>query len=532
MENNELTLNDLRNKPQDDGGLRKVDISQIAPKKEPEHSRSKNQQVLGSQIDAALERCKKEYIKELQEEQEKINEVMIEQEINKDSEYEMSDELKDIVGDVVPLDLDEYGHIKTVQVEQPLAADFTDTISNELEVQKEDVERLNNVTFEPKQDLEKESIKAGDSLDLSDFSELDLEDEEKEMSKKEDDNIEEELKEFSKDLAVKLNPISKPLDLNSVTVLKKPLAISNALLDYSKSVHVSDWVLYADSQSFSMESFTATEIDEIDARQYGQRNRYNTFLDIYGKMFNKIPGLNKKVKLEQWLKTLNFFSLNDLWFGVYKASFEKSNIVPYECPHCHKTFLREPSIMSMVKYKDKKVEDKFNKIFNGTKGFEKAEYPVRRIQISDKFVVDLREPSLWNVVFENAILEDKFRQKYASLLTTITYIDAMYVIRAGENGEQYLQEIQPKSDPENMLKHIKYRVYTYAKLLQTITSDERSILKSYIDSIIESHDEVAYQIPETTCEHCKKQIEAVEKSAEELLFTRQGLADMANFSQK
>ena len=76
--------------------------------------------------------------------------------------------------------------------------------------------------------------------------------------------------------------------------------------------------------------------------------------------------------------------MNDLWFAVYKASFEKSNIVPYECPHCNKAFLREPEMMKMVKFKDKKAEDKFNKIFNSTKTFQGTNYPVKRVQISER----------------------------------------------------------------------------------------------------------------------------------------------------
>ena len=106
------------------------------------------------------------------------------------------------------------------------------------------------------------------------------------------------------------------------------------------------------------------------------------------------------------------------------------------------------------------------------------------------------------------------------------------MIRPDGQGGFLLQPIEPKREPENMLKDIKYKVYTYAKILQTLTSDERALLQSNIDTIIDSHDEVAYQIPETTCEYCKKEIKAQEMTAESILFTRQGLADLANFSQK
>ena len=564
---NEISLNDLKNKPQpnEEQELRKVEISQIAKSKTNDFP-EENQKSLGQEIDAAINRVKQTYVQEYIEEKQKQmqaqSDEQMEKEINEISdegsknmqpigsnlsnpEPEASDELPDDLKDIIGSD-----HVKPIIVDQntgrlvedpnpqvefvkpPVEViDTQEKSVKEASVQEESTHNIvEKVDFNPEKNFASDSIKAGDDIDEEDFDDLDLDEEEK--NETETDDKQEELKQFSNEIAQKINPISNVIDLHNVTVVKKPLTISNALLDFSKNTHVSDWVLYADKYSISMESFTGTEIDELDARRYGNRNRYNTFLDIYGKMYNKIPGLSKKMSLEAWLKTTNFFSANDLWFAVYKASFEKSNIVPYECPHCKKAFLREPDIMKMVKFKNKTAESNFNKIFNSTKTFQAAQYPVRRVQISDKFVVDLKEPSIWNVIFENAILDDKFRQKYASLLTTITYIDALYMIRPDGQGGFLLQPIEPKREPENMLKDIKYKVYTYAKILQTLTSDERALLQSNIDTIIDSHDEVAYQIPETTCEYCKKEIKAQEMTAESILFTRQGLADLANFSQK
>lgn len=561
---NEISINDLKNKPHnEEQDLKKVDISQIAKPKLNE-TRQDNQVSLGEEIDNAINRCKRTYVKEMAEERQKFEQAQMDKEIDEISAGEgeaneqqpiinnnyLPEDLRDIVGDhVEPIIVDpqtgrmiddpnpQVDFSKPIQVEQEKTVEVVQKTHVEENKQKEVDhgscivdESKDSVEFNPEKNFASDSIKAGDDIDEDDFKDLDLESEEEKET--ETQSKEEELKQFSNEIAKKINPISNVIDLNAVTVVKKPLAISNALLDYSKNTHLSDWVLYADKYAISMESFTGTEIDDLDARRYGNRNRYNTFMDIYGKMYHKIPGLSKKVSLEAWLKTTNFFSVNDLWFAVYKASFEKSNIVPYECPHCKKAFLREPDIMKMVKFKNKAAKELFDTIFNSTKTFQGAQYGVRRVQISDKFVVDLREPSIWNIVFENAILDDKFRQKYASLLTTITYIDALYMIRPNGEGGYILQPIEPKREPENMLKDIKYRIYTYAKILQTLTSDERALLQSNIDMIIDSHDEIAYQIPETTCEHCKKQIEAQEMSAEAILFTRQGLADLANFSQK
>ena len=561
---NEISINDLKNKPHnEEQDLKKVDISQIAKPKLNE-TRQDNQVSLGEEIDNAINRCKRTYVKEMAEERQKFEQAQMDKEIDEISAGEgeaneqqpiinnnyLPEDLRDIVGDhVEPIIVDpqtgrmiddpnsQVDFSKPIQVEQEKPVEVVQKTPVEENKQKEVDhgscivdESKDSVEFNPEKNFASDSIKAGDDIDEDDFKDLDLESEEEKET--ETQSKEEELKQFSNEIAKKINPISNVIDLNAVTVVKKPLAISNALLDYSKNTHLSDWVLYADKYAISMESFTGTEIDDLDARRYGNRNRYNTFMDIYGKMYHKIPGLSKKVSLEAWLKTTNFFSVNDLWFAVYKASFEKSNIVPYECPHCKKAFLREPDIMKMVKFKDKAAKELFDTIFNSTKTFQGAQYSVRRVQISDKFVVDLREPSIWNVVFENAILDDKFRQKYASLLTTITYIDALYMIRPNGEGGYILQPIEPKREPENMLKDIKYRIYTYAKILQTLTSDERALLQSNIDMIIDSHDEIAYQIPETTCEYCKKEIKAQEMTAESILFTRQGLADLANFSQK
>ena len=532
--NQEISLQDIKKSSVENSNtdtFKRVSIKDIVPERENPNSRSANQQKLGNEIDNALNRVKKTYIKEVVEEQEKINEAAIEAEIEgQDLDDDFSRELNDIIGDVKPIETDENGHL----IKDPYEIDdfeiALDKPNKKVVVPVDEVVNVESTFIEEKEYDPETSIGMGDNIDENDFAELGLDDEDEE-EKNDTTSEEKEFKNFTSKLAGKLNPIKNPLDLNSITVIKKPLAISNALLDYSKNIHVSDWVMYADRKAFSIESFTATQIDELDSRNYNQRNRYNTFMDIYGKIYNHIVGLKEKMKLEEWLKTLNFFSLNDIWFGVYKASFEKSNIVPYSCPHCNKTFVREPNIIDMVKFSTKEDEANFKKIFDEGEVIEKPEYPVLRVQISDKFVVDLREPSVWNVIFENAILDDTFRQKYAKLLTTITYIDAMYIVRTtGE--ETFLQEIQPKDYPGNMLKSIKHRVYTYAKLLQTLTSDERSIIKSYINDIVNSHNEVTYVIPETTCEHCKKKIEEVEQTGEQLLFTRQDLADIANFSQK
>lgn len=339
--------------------------------------------------------------------------------------------------------------------------------------------------------------------------------------------LEIEQEQLVSNLKEKLNPITMPVDLTTLTVSKKPTFVNNALLNQATSRHVSDWLLFETDQIVSMKSFLGTELENIDSRNYPDRTRYNMFLEVYKNIFDHIMNKDNSIGFTDWLKTFKFFNLNHLWFSVYKSTFEKANIIPYVCK-CGHRFVKERKIMDLVRFRTDEDKARFDEQFNtAPQILTGTEYNVRRKQITNNFVIDFRDPSIWNIIFENAILPDKFRKKYAKLLNTISFIDSMFMVQRDEAGNAIgLSPIKYKEYPDDMVKDIMSRIYTYAKLLETFSGDEKTLVDSIIVELSQEHAHVRYVIPECTCEQCGKKIEELPATGEELVFTRQGLAEM------
>jgi hypothetical protein len=177
----------------------------------------------------------------------------------------------------------------------------------------------------------------------------------------------------------------------------------------------------------------------------------------------------------------------------------------------------------MVKFKDDEAKEKFYNIMNNSGAVSNKLYETRIVPISKRFAIGFREPSIYNTIFENAILDQKFIDKYQKILSLMVYIDEVYVIQNGE----YVP-ISLKVDRTNMAKTTKYRIATYAKVISKLPSDGYQKILSIIASINELGDEVTYQLPEVTCPKCEHVIAAEAKESQELLFSRHQLALIAN----
>lgn len=389
-------------------------------------------------------------------------------------------------------------------------------IEKELEMEDDDLEvELGTSDDEPVKNISVFEIDDEDFEDEEDEDDLDT----KSDSEKQITDIKSKLKE-------KIRPVAKVIDLSTFTISNKPVSISNALKATGiTKKHIADWVFPAEGRSVSVEEFTGLEIEKLNPNNSG-RNRINTYKDIYELIFRHIVDSKKPATMEQWVKKLNFFDLDHLYFAIYKSSFEGSNFIPYSCPHCNETFVSENVNMDeMVKYKDEETKAKILDLLNTDSTTESEDYNVELVQINDSYVVGLREPSVYNMIFENVVLDEKFTEKYSELLSIITFVDSIYYIDV-ENNE--LRPIEPKQYPENMVKNVKSKISTYAKILKTLNSDQFYQFNAYIKVLQDKHDEISYVLPKTTCTKCEKEIAEAEMSAESLLFTRHQLTGIAN----
>ena len=486
--NKPITLNDLKSNSNEETtaatNVRVVNPTEILPESSKKDPLEEKMDKIMNDIDVAIERKKKE----IDERKAQIEEELYEQSLEQETTATTTP--------VINLKNDE--------------TDVTE--KDEVVVSSSDIE-------DTKKNFVPSSISQGSIfVDEEDFSDLDEEDDE--VREKEE---EEQLKAVKSVIKEKIKPITNVIDLSSFTISKKPVSVINALKSNMSSKKTVDWVLPATGIPVTMEALSGFEIQKLDPRS-SSKNRFNTYREIYGILYDHIVDANKPKTIEEWVKLINFFDIDHIYFTAYKASFDGANSIPYSCPHCKEIFMEDIPIDNMIKYKDDESKKKVQAILQQDSTSPNA-YDVELVQISDDYVIGFREPSIYNVIFENVVLDENFTEKYSELLSLLAYVDSIYYINREENA---LQPIELKIYPTNAVKTIKNRVVKYSQILQSLSSDQFYSFNAYIKAINERHDEMVYVLPEVTCPKCKTVIPEQEMSAETLLFTRHQLAGIAN----
>lgn len=395
--------------------------------------------------------------------------------------------------------------------EEKLLTEDDDSEDDELEEETPVVK-----TEEPKA-----NIKVPTTLEIDEDDFKDDEDDEDDIKDERDvqfDEMKSKIKETIK-------PINKKIDLASFKISKRPVSVANALKTSSSKKTIVDWALFSSEKAISMTEFTGFEIEKLNPRN-STRNNLNTYTDIYKLIFEHIVDPNKPMTMEEWIKGIKFYDQNHLYMAIYRASFHGSNYIPYDCPHCKNVFVTSDiSMEDMVKYKNDEAREKAKKILEKETTTETHEYDVDLVQISDDYVIGFKDPSIYNVVFESIVLDDKFLEKYAELLQIISYIDSIYLIDY-ETSE--LRPIEVQEFPNNFKKTVKSKINRYAKVIQSLNSDQFNQLESILKERDERHDGVSYVLPQVKCTKCGKDIEERPMTSEDLLFTRHQLARIAN----
>lgn len=401
---------------------------------------------------------------------------------------------------------EELAEAEMLEEEEKLISDEEDDIEEEILSSPEPEKKVN--------------IKIAE-IDEDDFK--DEEDEEDEDDTKEERDV--QLDEMKSRLKETIKPIGKKIDLASFKISKKPVSVTNALKTSSNKKTVIDWALFSSEKAIAMTEFTGFEIEKLNPRNSG-RNKINTYTDIYKLIFDHIVDPNKPKTMEEWIKGIKFYDQNHLYMAIYKASFHGSNYIPYDCPHCKNVFVTSDiSIDDMVKYKTDADKEKAKSILEKETTTEVNEYDVDLVQISDNYVFGFKDPSIYNVIFESIILDDNFLEKYAELLQIISYIDSVYLIDYESNE---LRPIELQEYPNNLRKTVKTKINRYAKVIQSLNSDQFNQLETILKERDERHDGVSYVLPQVKCTKCGKEIEERPMTSEDLLFTRHQLARIAN----
>lgn len=314
-----------------------------------------------------------------------------------------------------------------------------------------------------------------------------------------------------------IKPIDKVVDLSSYKVSKKYATAGKALNVVSKqTLHTAKWILPATGQSIIMSAFKGTEIDILANRRQGQTDlmRNEEILKLF---YNHVES-PKPANWKDWAKTVLYDDLSHLYFAVYIACFAKSNFVPFECEKDKHQFMQPADILSMVKYKNKEVEEYCKKLYN--KDPDSTTVTAVLEQVSDDVAIAFRKPSLWNVLIEDMYLPDKVRSELSDIVAIFRHVEDMYIINRDTHE---IEPVDTKPDATNITKTLKNRFKVYYDILKSLSSDQLNAITPIMSKLHDQIDGVRYQYPEVTCPKCGHIIKTELMQPIDILFTRHRL---------
>ena len=365
------------------------------------------------------------------------------------------------------------------------------------------------------------------SSDLDNLlGDLDSEDDDEIVDEESDGETNEEMRERFKDTLKSIKVIKDPIDLSKFTIRKEPVSSASILNDLETNQNTLakvDWGLYYTKRSVTFQECKGPELDAL-RRTIDGSNPVNSVIATLRFVYNHIVDINKP-KFEEWTKLIRTEDIESLYFGMYRACYADSNLVPRACSSkgCEKTSIIDTPIDDMVKFSDDKVKEEFYNILKQDSTTPTKKFKSTLMQISDKFVVSYSEPTLYSTFIQYASLKPEITQKYSDYLNTMAYINGFYIIDESSNN---LIPVSIKEYPHNFNKTILTKLKTYVNILKTLSNDQYNVMITKLSNIIEDP-KVTYIYPKTTCPECGADIaeESVD-SVIQLLFTRAQLVQI------
>lgn len=364
-----------------------------------------------------------------------------------------------------------------------------------------------------------------DIVDISESGDSEIEFEE------DDSDVDEEDKKILKSIQQQVETVIKPfnniIDLKSFSISTKARSATKVLRNIEEGP-TATWVLLDSKLPFTCTALGAVEIENLDPNKLNEQNgRIDALKQMYGTLFKHYVSPNKPEYLEQWVKTISYSDHDNLIFGYYKATFGNSNLLTYSCDKCKEVKLEEIPIEDCVKYKDDETKKEVQNILKYGDPTHKSTIDGKLIQISDTMAAYIKSPSIYNIVFEFGILDAEFTNKFANTLGVAGYIEDFYEIDV-ENHQ--LVPIKVKEDPTNLTKSVKRRIRYKVEILKGLTPDQYQILTTEIAKLSQNAERISYCQPAHKCSNCGNEIEEVEMTAQEMLFTRHQLALIKSLS--
>lgn len=343
-------------------------------------------------------------------------------------------------------------------------------------------------------------------------------------SSKEEELIKERNKKLAGLIKEKVKPVTDAFDIRTFSISQRPAA-AQIKVPKSTKMDIADWVLMSSRRPIYMRKFSGSDIERLANGGKG-RTRLNKALDTWTLIYNHIVDPYKPDSVEAWAKCTSFLDIDHIYMAIYRANFGGQNYIPYTCSACNEVFLTDDmDIMEMCKFEDARAKKVFDNIIGTPQSKESSSlYATEVIPVSDDYAFVFREPSIYNIIFESAILDEEFVDKFGDMVSFCSYIDSIYYIN---KEEKILQPVKTNIYKNKMHKTVQARIIKFSQIMSTLTSDQYNTILAYMQSINKGGESLSYQLPEVNCPKCKETIPARPADAQQLVFTRHQLAALA-----
>lgn len=366
-------------------------------------------------------------------------------------------------------------------------------------------------------------------LDLQEF----LDEETDELTDDEKEEIKERQRKFREEVNEKLN-IPMTLDKKGIAkfrIATKPVSVNKVLKTNQNKIHTATWALPNSGRLATYSALSGEEIENLnpDAHDTNMSTDMANRL-VFNTLFTHLVDPNKPDSMEEWLRTINWFDINDVYFGIYLATFKDSNFVAYTCDDnkCRNIFLEDVHFNDMIKYADDKAEAKYKDLLHSGIDATPSTIPEDIVPISPQYAIGFRAPSVYDIIFGASSLDARFRAKYATTIGNISYMANVYYIK----GET-LFPVDCKPVANDPAKTMRNRIVVYYNILKTLSSDQYSIVTRTINDINNANRVMAtFHYPDSKCKKCGKVIKRAQTDMNPLtmLFIRHQLVQSANIT--
>ena len=338
-----------------------------------------------------------------------------------------------------------------------------------------------------------------------------------------DELIRKRNKKLSSLIKEKVKPKTEAFDISSFSISQRPAA-AQIKVPKSSKMDIADWVLMSSKRPIYMRKFSGSDIERLANGGKG-RTKLNRALDVWTLIYKHIVDPYKPDSVEAWAKCTSFLDIDHIYMAIYRANFGGQNYIPYTCDACNEVFLTDDmDIMEMCKFEDEEARRTFDSIIGTQHSKLSRLYSTEVIPVSDDYAFVFREPSIYNIIFESAILDEEFVDKFGDMVSFCSYIDNIYYIN---KEEKILQPVKTNVYRNKMQKTVQARIIKYSQIMSTLTSDQYNTILAYMQNINKGGESLSYQLPEVNCPKCKETIKARPADAQQLVFTRHQLAALA-----